>query len=437
MTGLLLLCVAGLITMLPVVVCAQEMRAGSARGVVTIVSPEQAVTAALTGSPVLRGAWASYQATRADTLQAPLRPNPEASIMVENFGGIGGRGRYRGGGTAETTVGVSQRIELGGKRMARIALAGRGGDVATLIYDVARLDLMRDVVTALAEAEAAARNMGVEQERLRLATETLRVARMRVEAGKEPLLQTRRAEVVRAGAEIAAERARREAEAVLHNLSVLLGVSRVELAPRRAWFDDVGPPPPPPLPADPLERLAANPDLARLDAIIVRQRANISLQRANGVPDVTLQGYVRRFEEGRDTAFMVGASIPLPLQDRNQAGIARARAELSRAETEAEHGWLALVAALVTAERRTELAWRAVQSLRRDALPAAEQAARFAAAGFAEGKFGFLDVLDAQRALSDTRAQLNDALREFHVRRASVKRLRGQEFGVPPAEGSR
>jgi len=31
--------------------------------------------------------------------------------------------------------------------------------------------------------------------------------------------------------------------------------------------------------------------------------------------------------------------------------------------------------------------------------------------GFAEGKFTFLEVLDAQRALSDTRAQLNEALR--------------------------
>ena len=49
-------------------------------------------------------------------------------------------------------------------------------------------------------------------------------------------------------------------------------------------------------------------------------------------------------------------------------------------------------------------------------------AARFAAGGFAEGKFGFLEVLDAQRALSDVRAQLNDALREFHARDADHRR---------------
>ena len=72
-------------------------------------------------------------------------------------------------------------------------------------------------------------------------------------------------------------------------------------------------------------------------------------------------------------------------------------------------------------------------NLRRTSLPAADQAARFAAGGFAEGKFGFLEVLDAQRSLSDTRTQLNDALREYHARRAEVDRLRGRLAGL--AEG--
>lgn len=406
-------------------------------GTIVIASPEQAVAAALARSPALRGAEASRQAVRGDALQAPLRPNPEASLVVENFGGIGGRGDYRAGRAVETTLGVSQRLELGGKRAARIGLAGRTGDVAGLEYEAARLDLARDVVTALADAAAAARNVGVEQERTRLAAETLRAARGRVEAGKEPLLQARRAEVARATAEVAAERARREAEVALRNLAVLIGAPRVELAPRQTWFDNVGPAPRPPLPADPLARMAANPDLARLDAAAAQQRANLSLQRANAIPDMSVQGYVRRFQEGRETAFVAAASIPLPINDRNQGGIARAQAELLRAELEVERSQLALAASLTTAERRTELAWRAVQSLRRDALPAAEQAARFAAGGFAEGKFGFLEVLDAQRALSDARAQLNDALREFHARRAETERLRGQDPGALPAGGVR
>ena len=407
------------------------------KGRVVINSPEQAVAMALGQSPALRGADASRQAVRGDAVQASLRPNPEASIVVENFGGLGGRGNYRGGRAAESTLGVSQRLELGGKRNARIGFAGRSTDLASLEYEAARLDLARDVVLALAEAAAAARNLGVAQERTRLAAETLRAVRGRVEAGKDPLLQARRVEVARATAEIAADRARREAETALVTLAVLIGVSRVELAPGQAWFDQLGAAPKPPAPADPMIRMTANPDLAKLEATIAQQRANLAVQRANAVPDVTLQGYVRRFQDGRETAFVAGASIPLPVTDRNQGGIARAQAELLRAEADAERGRLALVASFIIAERRTEEARRAVQSLRRDALPAAEQAARFAAGGFAEGKFSYLEVLDAQRALSDVRAQLNDALREFHARRAETQRLRGQEPGVDLAGGTR
>lgn len=414
---------------------AQSPPARGQSGVVVIVSPDQAVSAALARSPVLRSAEASRQAVRGDALQAPLRPNPEASLSVENFGGIGGRGEYRGGRSSESTLGISQRIELGGKRSARVEFASRNGDMAALDYEAARLDLARDVVAALAEAVATARNVTVEQERLQLAIETVRISRGRVEAGREPLLQSRRAEVTRATAEIAVERARREADVALRSLALLIGSSAVELAPRQSWFDNIGPTPRPPLPADPFARTLANPDLAKLDVAVTQQRANLALQRANAVPDVTVSGSVRRFEASRETAFVASVSIPLPVSDRNQGGIARAQAELLRAEVEAERGRLTLATSLTTAERQAELAWRTAQRLRRDALPAAEQAARLASGGFAEGKFTFLEVLDAQRALSDTRSQLNDVRREFHARRAEVERLRGQQPGGMSAEG--
>lgn len=405
-------------------------QASAPAGALPITTPARAVETALARSPALRGAGASREAVRGDALQAGLRPNPEASLVIENFGGIGGRGDYRGGQQVESTLGVSQRLELGNKRLARIALAGRNGDVATLDYEAARLDLARDVVGALADATAAARNVEIEKERARLAGEMLRVARVRVDAGREPLLQVRRAEVARATADIAVERACREAEVSARSLAVLLGLPQVDLPPRQPWFEDIGPEPRPPLPADPLARLGGNPDLVRLEAGIAQRRADLSLQRANAVPDVTLQGYVRRFEAGRETAFVAGASIPLPINDRNQGGIARAQAEATRAEADAERGRLALAASLLAAERRLDLAWRTVASLRRTSLPAADQAARFAAGGFAEGKFGFLEVLDAQRSLSDTRTLLNDALRDYHARRAEVDRLRGRMAGL-------
>lgn len=426
-----LLLVTAFAAAIPAGVRGQDTRA--LNGIV-IASPEQAVAAALTSSPALRGAGAVQQAVRGDALSAPLRPNPDLSAVVENFGGFGGTGTLRGGRAVQTTVGGSQRIELGGKRGARIGLAGESVNVAGLDFALARLDLARDVVTALTDAVASARLVDIELERARLAEETVRVARGRVEAGRDPLVQQRRAEVTRTTALIASERARREAEVSLRALTVLLGLPQVHLAPRQPWYDEIGVSRSKPrraaLAGGSQGNLAASPDLARLDAVVAQRRANLALQRANAVPDVTVQGFVRRVEESRETAFVVGAAIPLPIYDRNQGGIARAQAELLQAEVEVERGRLAVMASLTTAERRLDLARRAAQALRTEVVPAAEQAARFAAGGFAAGKFTYLEVLDAQRVLSDARAQLNDSLRDLHVRAAEVDRLSGRAAGL-------
>jgi len=391
----------------------------------SIASPGQAVALAYTNSPALRGAAASRQGVDADGLAAPLRPNPEASLTVENFGGIGGVGAYRGARSVETTLGIAQRLELGGKRTARIDLAARNSGVAGLEFEAAKLDLARDVVLALVDAEATNRNVRLEQERARLAAETTRIALARVDAGRDPLLQARRAEVVQTTANIAVEKARREAAIALRNLAGLVGVASVGLASRQPWYDDLGRIPPLPSPDHSTQRLSGNPDFQKLEHLVAQQQANLRLQHANGVPDVTLQGSVRRFQEGRETAFVAGASIPLPFNDRNQAGIARAQADMMRAEAEVQRARDTLITALVTAERGMESAWRAAQILRQRALPAAEQSAKLAINGFAEGKFTYLEASEAQRALSDARSQLNDSLREFHTRRAEVRRLRG------------
>jgi cobalt-zinc-cadmium efflux system outer membrane protein len=390
-----------------------------------IGSPQQAVALAFANAPALRSASASRQGVDADGLAAPLRPNPEASVTIENFGGIGGAGIYRGARSVETTLGVAQRLELGGKRTARIDLAERNSGVAGLEFEAAKLDLARDVVVALIDAEATSRAVRLEQDRARQSAETTRIALARVDAGREPLLQARRAEVAQTTANIAVEKARREAAVAVRNLATLVGVASVEMASRQPWYDDLGRTPPSPSHAGTSQRITANPDFQKADQLVAQQQANLRLQQANGVPDVTLQGSVRRFQEGRETAFVAGASIPLPFNDRNQAGVARAQADLIRAESEAKRARDTLANALVNAERGAESAWRTAQMLRQRALPAAEQSAKLAMSGFAEGKFTYLEASEAQRALSDARSQLNDVIREFHTRRAEVQRLIG------------
>ena len=57
------------------------------------------------------------------------------------------------------------------------------------------------------------------------------------------------------------------------------------------------------------------------------------------------------------------------------------------------------------------------------ALEAAQEAARIARIGYREGKFGQLDLLDAERTLAQTRLAAIDALASYQNARAQLERL--------------
>ncbi|MBE3123883.1 MAG: TolC family protein, partial [Planctomycetes bacterium] len=66
--------------------------------------------------------------------------------------------------------------------------------------------------------------------------------------------------------------------------------------------------------------------------------------------------------------------------------------------------------------------------LRDEVLPAAEAAFTASSEGYRLGKFGYLDVLDAQRTFFETQGQYIEALAAYHRAAADVERLVGQSL---------
>ena len=91
----------------------QAARAVSTSGDLTL---RNAIAAALLSNPALRAAAWEPRLAEANRLQAGLSPNPEIGLELENFAGTGALG---GTGALETTLVLSQLIELGGKKARR------------------------------------------------------------------------------------------------------------------------------------------------------------------------------------------------------------------------------------------------------------------------------------------------------------------------------
>ncbi|RZF65944.1 TolC family protein [Sphingomonas populi] len=377
---------------------------------------DQAVLDAGGAAPSGAAATAAIEAAQAGLTVAGLRPNPVAQGQVEN---IVGSGSYRGLRSAETTIGVAVPIELGGKRSARVAVAGAQLSRAELQAAIVAADIRVQVTQLYVEAIAAERRLVTARDQARIASEVLRGAAVRVQAGRASPLEQQRADVTRINADASVERLTRLGEAARTNLARRLGhpidgILDTGLLDRLPAAT-VGPSAPP-QPAGTLALAAADADLAIADA-------GIRLARANRVPDITIGPALRRLEATNDTAAVFAISIPIPLFNNGRAAISQATAERTRAGAVRRVTALDVEQAITDAQAEAANAIITARAASGPALAAAQEAARIARIGYREGKFGQLDLLDAERTLAETRAASIDALANYQNARARLERL--------------
>jgi len=160
------------------------------------------------------------------------------------------------------------------------------------------------------------------------------------------------------------------------------------------------------------------------------RQAALGVEQSKRIPDVTVSGGGRYFNETEDTGFVVKLALPLLLFDYNQGGVLEARYRLAQAEEKRRATEVRVNATLAEVYQSLITAYRDITGIQRDVLPAAEEAFQVATEGYRQGKFGFLDVLDAQRTLFETKGQYLDALSAYHKAVAEAERLIGGQLAA-------
>lgn len=374
---------------------------------------EQALDLAGANAPGIEAASAGLRAAEAQRRAAGLRPNPSVNVETEN---VIGTGPYSGLNSAETTVGMSLPLELGGKRSARIGVADAQTSRARLEAVVARAELRLRVTQAFAQAAAAERRVAVAREQRDIADEGLRAARVRVRAGRASPLEEQRADVQRINAETVLGQADRSAALARSNLARLIG--RAPGPVDLAWFARIhglGPQ----LPRGAEGTLA----LALAEADVATADAQLRLARSQRVPDLTLSAGARRLEATNDVAAVFGLSIPLPVFNNGRANLDVARAQRDQAQALRRGALLDAQQSIASAETEVANAEASARTATGPALAGAQEAARIARIGYREGKFSQLDLLEAERTLAQTRAAAIDALAAYHDAQARLERL--------------
>lgn len=344
--------------------------------------------------------------------QAGVYANPELSALIED----------RERATRTTTIQLTQPIETGGKRGARIAAAERERELAQATLQVKRARLRADTSTAFHALLAAQERLDLAASARQLAADALAAAATRVAAGKNSPVDETRARIAASGAEIDLMQAQGELAQAREKLAVLWGGSGADVGRAAGALDRIPD-------AEPLEvllaRLQAAPEVALADAELRRRVALGRVEKARAMPDLALTIGSKKDEQlGRQQA-VFGVSVPLPLLDRNQGRVQEAQQRTEQARLDLAAARAALASELRMAHGRLLQAKHQAGALQRDHLPGARSTVEAARKGYDYGKFSILDVFDAQRVLLQAQGQLVRVLAEGHAAAADIERILG------------
>ncbi|HEY1130526.1 MAG TPA: TolC family protein [Roseateles sp.] len=377
-----------------------------------------AVETALQHNPQLRAAAAELDASDGGVRQAHLLPNPVLGVEQEDL--------RSGAGT--TTVQLSQTLELGGKRAARVELAQRDKDIAALDLAARRSDIRAGAIQAFFDALAAQERVKVAEESLRIAGSGVDAAVRRVTAGKVSPTEETRARVAHSTARIELRQAQAERSAALRALTAVMGAQDGSV---QRLDGDVAALPPAPSAVDVMARLPDAPSVRRAQLEARRADAGYTLARAQGVPDVTVGVGAKRDQQAGRTQAVLSLSVPLPFFDRNQGGQLEALRKRDAAQANAQAQALRLRSEVLQMADLLQARKEEADLLRREVLPGAQSAYEAARTGFELGKFSFLDALDAQRTLVQVRGQYYAAVAQAHRIAAEIDRQLGAQNDSP------
>ena len=385
----------------------------------TLTLPE-AFARVLSDNPELAMYPYDIRAAEAQALQAGFRPNPRASVDVEN---IAGNGELSGTDATETTLALSQVIEMGGKRPLRRNVGQWRRQTLERDYELARLDVLSTAASRYLEVAQTQRLLSFARQVVDFTSTAENVAQRRFNAGSAS-----RAELSRARTDFM------QAELAVSNLTVRLTNAKRRLASLwgETWADftsveaELFALAPTPEFASVQRQLEQAPQLQRFMTLERLRQAELDLAIARGRQDIEVGAGIRRVEGTGDTGLVFSFSMPLGVFDRNQGDITAARENLAKLDLQENATRVKVFTELRNAFAQSEQARERVTQLREQILPEAQQALALVQEGYGDGRFSYLELVEARRQLLSFETEAVAAATDFHQTLITLETLTGQ-----------
>lgn len=377
------------------------------------------VAEALTHNNDLRVATANLRRVRAILREAGGSRLPQTGIGAGATYGRAGEGETPPGADRTDTafsvgLDVAYEVDLFGRVSRGIEAARGDAAAAEAERDAVRVVVAAETARAYADASAAAEQLSIAQQSVALIDKTLSITNRRFEAGRGTRLDVARVASLRARQAATIPTLLAEREAALFRLATLTGKPPAELSPladdrktilRLNRAIPVG---------DGQALLARRPDIRQAERQLAAETARIGVATADLYPRIVFGGSIGSASPSISDLFTGGPISWLlgPLLNWTFPNQAVPRARIEQAEASAAGALANFDGVVLRALQETETALSAYarELERRAALlesrKQAEASARVTRIQLREGRADALSVLDAERTLAETDAEL-------------------------------
>jgi cobalt-zinc-cadmium efflux system outer membrane protein len=360
------------------------------------ITADEAVALYRAHSPRLAANRAALGVTAADLVDATVYPNPTLSLGTTNI--VQGQDTF---GHSQETIGLDVPILIGHQRAHRehaadARIAARHAEL-DLDQGKAELDIRRRFVALLAAQEKVTTLAAALQD----ATALRAIVAGRQQAGAKSPYELERTDLALAALTSRRVEAVTERAAASDALAQAIGIPSWQ---PHAVGDFEPPAATIPAPA------GDHPALAVGIAAEAAARSEQALAHAEAVPTPSFQLQSFGTTDPQGIALTVGLSIPLPISDRNQGAIARARAQEHAAELEHRATATELSADLARATAIEQARRAAAAQFATDAMQRLPRVRAMAEASYRAGQASIVELLDALDAITEARLRQLDLI---------------------------
>jgi outer membrane protein, heavy metal efflux system len=304
---------------------------------------DQAIEITLTRSLDLRAKFVEIPMARADILQANLRANPvfyqDGQLLQYQRGEYN---RSRPGGPQQFDTNITYPLDVSFKREARTRVSTRAEKVLEALYQDAIRNRIDDVYGAYVTALGARQTVRYAEQSVSGTKGLGKLAELTRALHNRGLIPLADLYLVENRLRIA-QLGLRDAQASYRKAKLGLGslmnltveeASKMELR----GSIQVEPPSIPPLEELRKIALADRPDLAASRLGVSRAQADVRLAKANAYSDIYVLWQPYTFQDNSPygvksaTSWALGVTVPLPIYNRNQGGISRAKLNVTQSQ---------------------------------------------------------------------------------------------------------